>query len=243
MSGSWGAAAYRYLARATAKLSSVRRPCGDLLRDQILQRIIESTNSSSYLEIGVNTTNQPGYSRNLINGVTIHGVDVNPDSAAEFVMSSDVFFEEHPELTYDLIFVDGLHHWEQALRDIINSLSRLTDKGHIVVHDTRPSSWVSTTRAEGLDLYWHGDVWKAIVVLRTIFPDLGVTTVDSDHGLTIIYRKDSPVSSRYPQLTESLSGPKLRLTWHFYRENYRKFLNLTSDDEFKAMFPLSSLKQ
>lgn len=41
---------------------------------------------------------------------------------------------------FDLVFIDGLHHSDQVLKDINNSLSFLEPNGVIMCHDILPSS-------------------------------------------------------------------------------------------------------
>ena len=45
------------------------------------------------------------------------------DTTHFFKISSDEFFAHHPPpAPFDIIFIDGLHTFEQALRDLLNSL-------------------------------------------------------------------------------------------------------------------------
>ena len=54
-------------------------------------------------------------------------------------MTSDAFFLQNKQL-FDLIFIDGLHHSHQVLRDINNALRWLSPSGTIVLHDCNP--WI-----------------------------------------------------------------------------------------------------
>jgi len=99
---------------------------GSLRRADLLNHLIRNVQGEHYLEIGVNTRAQPGYSRDHILAKLIHGVDPNPATEADFVMTSDVFFAEHCQLVCDVIFIDGLHLFEQTYKDIINGLRFLS---------------------------------------------------------------------------------------------------------------------
>ncbi len=59
-------------------------------------------------------------------------------------MTSDEFFANPPEILIekgiDLAFIDGLHTYEQSLRDVENCLKYLNPDGIIVMHDCLPSS-------------------------------------------------------------------------------------------------------
>ena len=93
-----------------------------LTRIQIINSLIKKNNYKTYLEIGVNTPAQPGYSHTSVEIDTKHGVDPNVDTT--FKMTSDDFFVQNKN-SYDIVFVDGLHIFDQAHRDIVNSLNFL----------------------------------------------------------------------------------------------------------------------
>lgn len=193
-------------------------------RVSILNLLLEKSSGKKYLEIGVNTPAQPGYSRDKIDAEVVHGVDPNPATKAEYIMTSDVFFADHCEESYDVIFVDGLHRFENAYRDILNSLEALNEDGIVVVHDTRPVSFSTQTRQQGRTLKWHGDVWRAIVFLRLTHPWLAITTVDTDEGLTLI-SKEGGKPYDLP-LDDDL------FNWAYFARNYDRILNLMSVEEF-----------
>ena len=91
-------------------------------------------------------------------------VGVDPQSGGTHRMTSDQFFEENKS-TFDLIFIDGLHVYEQVLKDIDNSLRVLNDNGVILIHDCLPSKiWHQTIPQTHSS--WNGDVWKSIVKSR-----------------------------------------------------------------------------
>jgi len=201
---------------------------GRMPRHEVINGVISSISASAYLEIGVNTPNQPGYSRDKIVVPLMHGVDPNPLSQADFVMTSDEFFGSPPPVFYDVIFIDGLHLFEQCFRDILNATKLLTENGLIIVHDTRPVSWRTQTRQQGKANKWHGDVWKSILLLRIMRPELKVSTVDTDEGCTIISKRGG---------SELLIDDSREIfSWKFFVGNYKEILNLTSVDEFRREF-------
>lgn len=154
-----------------------------MTRTQIINGLIKKNNYETYLEIGVNTPEQPGYNWVGVDIKNKHGVDPNVDTT--FKMTSDEFFENHIKTKYDIIFIDGLHLFEQVERDINNSLENLNNNGTIVVHDTNPVEEITQRRERASDA-WHGDVWKAILKLRLENPNVSIHTVDTDEGCTII---------------------------------------------------------
>lgn len=119
-----------------------------------------------------------------------------------FEMTSDDFFCRMPDLfsehKIDVALVDGEHTYEQAYRDVENCLRFLAPAGVILMHDCRPATAAQAVRAKSLqeaacinqaDLdwegWWCGDVWKAVVRLRTR-RDLKVFVLDCDMGLGIV---------------------------------------------------------
>ena len=194
-------------------------------RIQIINSLIEKNNYESYLEIGVNTPAQPGYSHNSIKVKLKHGVDPNVDTT--FKMESDIFFNTYINQKYDIIFVDGLHLYEQAYRDIINSLNYLNEGGTIVVHDCNPIREITQRRERASDA-WHGDVWKAIVQLRIENPDIEINTVNTDEGCGIIKKGKQ-------ELLKINDGENF-YDYNFLEKNREKAINLISIETFKEKY-------
>tara|TARA_R110000823_G_scaffold262221_1_gene382821 strand:- start:6169 stop:6762 length:594 start_codon:yes stop_codon:yes gene_type:complete len=194
-------------------------------RTELINRLIKKYKYKSYLEIGVNTPAQPGYNWVGVEIETKHGVDPNVDTT--YRVESDTFFNEHISQKYDIIFVDGLHLFEQVYKDIVNSLENLNENGVIVVHDCNPITEITQRRLRASDS-WHGDVWKSIVKLRMENPNLEISTVDTDEGCGII-RKGKQ------ELLVVESGVD---TYHynFLKENRKKALNLITVDEFTKKY-------
>jgi hypothetical protein len=158
-----------------------------MTRSQLINLLISNYGYKTYLEVGVNTPAQPGYNFDNVKINLKHGVDPAEKVKATFQMTSDDFFDKHIKMKYDLIFIDGLHLFEQAHRDIINSLKWLSENGTIVVHDCNPTL-EKTQRRTHTSGPWHGDVWKAILKLRMENPHISIYTVDTDEGCAIIQR-------------------------------------------------------
>tara|TARA_R110002110_G_scaffold138452_3_gene324335 strand:- start:4418 stop:5014 length:597 start_codon:yes stop_codon:yes gene_type:complete len=184
-------------------------------RTDIINYLIKRHNYKSYLEIGVNTPAQPGYNWVGVEVENKHGVDPNVDTT--FKVPSDEFFEKHVNQKYDIIFVDGLHIYEQAYRDIINSLSNLNEGGTIVVHDCNPIEEITQRRERASDA-WHGDVWKAILQLRMEESELSIFTINADEGCGIIRRGSQEVLK--------VSDGVDPYQYKFLEENRKDVLNL-----------------
>lgn len=192
-------------------------------RTEIINAIIKYYHYQSYLEIGVNTPAQPGYSHDKIDIEIKHGVDPNVDTT--FKMTSDEFFSSHINMKYDMVFVDGLHIFEQAYRDITNSLKNLNEGGTIIVHDCNPIKEI-TQRRERASSVWHGDVWKAILKLRIEEPSIEIYTINADEGCAIIRKGNQ-------DLFKPISSNEEMYTYSFFKKNKVKILNLISVIEFK----------
>lgn len=186
-------------------------------RTDIIKHLIEKINAKKYLEIGVST----GENLEKINCSYKIGVDPNPNSPANFHITSDEFFEKNQE-KFDVIFIDGLHHSNQVLRDILNSLDILNEGGYIVCHDMNPveEEYQIVPFREGTT-YWTGDCWKAFVELRKTRTDLNMFVVNSDFGCGIIQK-----GSQNKIIVED------ELTYQNFAKNRKEWLNLIEVEEF-----------
>jgi len=182
----------------------------------IINALIKKNDYKSYLEIGVH--------RRFMNFDKIeveYKVGVDPDPLAEVEqITSDEFFDRNIE-TFDIIFIDGLHHSDQALKDIQNSIAILNDGGSIVVHDCSPTSEDMQMIPQDDRLVWTGDTWKAWVTARCLRNDVSMEVVDTDWGCGIIQKKNSEVQE---------------LTYKILDENRKQILNLISVEEFEKKY-------
>jgi hypothetical protein len=109
-----------------------------------------------------------------------------------FPETSDTFFAKERLASLvgrrriDVTFIDGLHRFEQSLRDVINAEAHADPGGAIVLHDTIPLDEV-TQRRERCTQFYTGDVWRTVVCLKKYRPDLEVFTIATPpSGLTIV---------------------------------------------------------
>lgn len=195
-----------------------------LTRSQLINQLIKKNNYQSYLEIGVNTPAQPGYNWYNVTVAVKHGVDPNPAVQATFPFPSDEFFAKHVNQKYDIVFVDGLHLFEQAYRNIVNSLQWLNDNGTIVVHDCNPTQEI-TQRRERASNVWHGDVWKAILQLQSENPNIEIFTVDTDEGCAVIRKGHQELYTTNPNNED-------RYTYKFFNKHRKEILNLITPEDF-----------
>ena len=149
-------------------------------RFDIINKIIKNKKFKSYLEIGCQ--NDVNFSRIIID----NKIGVDPQSGGTHKMTSDEFFIQNKD-TFDLIFIDGLHIYEQVIKDIDNSLKILKENGVILIHDCLPSKiWHQTIPQTHTS--WNGDVWKSIVNLRTR-KEIDTYTIKADQGLGLVLKR------------------------------------------------------
>ena len=117
-----------------------------------------------------------------------------------FFANETAFLERHG---IDIALIDGLHTYQQVLRDVENTLRYLRNDGVIFLHDCNPTNATRAFPATSFadfharnhpwNLIWSGDVWKAIAYLRSTRDDLRVAVLKCDYGVGVI-RKGLPES-------------------------------------------------
>jgi len=111
---------------------------------------------------------------------------VDPRTGGNYRMTSDAFFAQNQDY-YDIIFIDGLHEEEQALRDVHSALRWLAPGGTILMHDLNPQEDVNQ-RLYSHRQDWTGDPWKVAVELR-LQDGIEIVVADIDYGVGIIRRR------------------------------------------------------
>lgn len=188
-------------------------------RTDIINALIQKYDYKSYLEVG---TQDPTSNFDLINAECKVSVEPYPKGEVTFVGTSDEYFESISEdVKYDIIFIDGLHHDDQVLKDIENSLNHLSENGTIVCHDCLPTTEDMQSRDDhGRE--WTGDVWKAIAELRVERIDLDIKVVNTEYGCGIIRR-----GTNIPY--ETSANYK---SYYHYNNNKWNMLNIISTEQF-----------
>ena len=104
-------------------------------------------------------------------------IGVDPLRGGTHRMTSDEFFKDN-SLFFDVIFIDGLHTYEQCSKDVINSIKFLNKDGIIILHDMLPRSKTEETQE------YSGDVWKVAVDLsKSKNIEFIIANVDQGVGL------------------------------------------------------------
>ena len=157
---------------------------------RVLDELHGRLRPATYLEIGVHEGDSLALCRS---GTRAIGVDpalpgcLRAEVEAELVAAtSDEFFADHEPVAIDLAFIDGLHLFEQALRDFVNVERWAAPGATVLVHDCIPID-AETSSRERTTVVWSGDVWKVVACLRDHRPDLSIDIVDvPPTGLAVI---------------------------------------------------------
>jgi glycosyltransferase involved in cell wall biosynthesis len=170
-------------------------------RHQVINSLTNPKNK--YLEIGV----EYGYSFSNTHFLNKTGIDPDPKYISRVTdynkfeeikqMTSDEYFNnlfEYNNLsdirsvdsddcldTFDVIFIDGMHHCENVLRDFNNSIKILNENGFIFIDDCIPLNYNEQFKIplnhyyeNGILKYreeWTGDVWKFVYHLIKFYSD------------------------------------------------------------------------
>ncbi len=189
-------------------------------RTDIINAFIQKFGYKSYLEVG---TQNPKSNFDLIEAECKVSIDPFPKGEVTFVGTSDEYFESiTDDVKFDIIFIDGLHHDDQVLKDIENSLNHLSENGTIVCHDCLPATELMQVR-DMHDGEWTGDVWKAIAEWRVETIDLDIKVVDTDYGCGIIRRG---TNIPYEPNDENYK------TYTYYNLHKQTMLNIISPEQF-----------
>jgi len=180
-----------------------------IARHTVVNRLLSLYDRPSYLEVGVCT----GETFDSVVAPVKVAVDPNflfdheaPERQVEGstyhpITSDEYFGSVVPEdQVFDVIFLDGLHTFEQTLRDLLNALGHLSPQGVIVIDDVRPSSYLSSLPQRGRarrarkatgdpDRAWSGDVYRLVYFIDTFCQQLSLRTIADNHGQSVVWRR------------------------------------------------------
>lgn len=177
-------------------------------RAQVINGLLALFKSPRYLEIGVSE----GETFFAINADRKVAVDPHflfskanarrAHSGSQFhEVTSDIYFSKFASQNerFDLIFLDGLHTFEQTLRDFTNSIRFLAQNGVIVVDDVVPNSYQAALPDQAdafkvkeftgsTDNSWMGDTFKLVFFIELFFPTYDFRTISDNHGQAVVWR-------------------------------------------------------
>ncbi len=168
----------------------------------------------TYLEIGVESGATLALAQTAQIAVGVDPADVPvkhalPKSARLFREESDQFFRDHTRESVfgahpvDLVFIDGMHRFENALSDFLHAERWASSASTIVFHDCVPLV-ARTAARERQSNFWVGDTWKVVLALAQYRPDLRIRTLlCAPSGLVVVRRLDpraSVLSERFLEI-------------------------------------------
>ena len=190
-------------------------------RTKIIQEIINHRNYKSYLEVGCD--NDENFSKIQI----VNKIGIDPLKGGTLRMTSDEFFIKNDQ-SFDIIFLDGLHTYEQTIKDIKNGLKFLNTDGVIIIHDCLPKK-IWNQIVPRLYGHWNGDVWKAIVHSRT-YENADTYTCIADHGLGVIFKRKNR-----NKLNKNKTNFK-KLKFADYYKNHHQYMNVIKYEDLEKVF-------
>jgi Glycosyl transferase family 2 len=161
-----------------------------------LDRLYRSLAPEIVLEIGV----YRGESLAVLRPPTVAiGVGANPTVCYPLKTETHIFAETSDEFfaqgrlerllagrPLSVAFIDGLHLYEQVLREFISLEAFCGQHSVLLIHDTVPLDESTQSRVQETQFY-TGDVWKAVLCLKHFRPDLDVFTIATPPtGLTVV---------------------------------------------------------
>ena len=189
------------------------------LINSAVRKILDKKKDCKYLEIGCDDN----FVFNSIMLPDENKIGVDPRQGGNHRMTSDEFFSQNKK-NFDVIFIDGLHHYEQCQKDVINSLKFLNLNGYIFIHDLLPLNWKMelVPRIQG---HWNGDVWKVGYEL-SLLKNLEFKIANIDSGIGYL-KKTSDI--KYIKLPELLN------------KRFKDYLNIYN--ELPLINPIDALKE
>lgn len=229
-----------------------------------LSAIIDAKN---YLEIGV-------WKGQVFNSLSFDGTKVAVDPRFKFdtqqyssskvlfySTKSDKFFNGfRQDIKFDIVYLDGLHTYEQTFADLCNSLCFCRPESLILIDDTLPSDMYSSLRSQELcyearrwsvqdnlevSQKWHGDTYKVLYLINHYLRSYDYSTiVKSGNPQTVIWKRSlfnpehKPPFKRFDnrELLHSLTENLGSINYIKTMESYGNIYNLSvEEDLFKYL--------
>ena len=173
-----------------------------------LKWLHQKVKPATYVEIGVESGQSLQFAQHPTKAVgidpSIRIIHSQESWVKLYKLTSDEFFIQHDLRQVlgaefvDMAFIDGLHTFDQALKDFIN-IERYAHPGTVVAfHDIFPVTAITADR-DCKTIFWLGDTWKVVLILKEMRHDLKIFTLPAyPSGLTIVtgLNADSNLLSR-----------------------------------------------
>ncbi len=206
-----------------------------------LNSLSKINQTKSYLEIGVHRGHtfhqcQFPYKVAVDPKFDFNTSNLNTPQSLYFEITSDKFWaEEQQGVKFDLIYLDGLHTFDQTMRDFCSSLAFSHEKTIWLIDDVLPDSFLASladykiTYIARLLLpfsgtHWMGDCYKVICAIADFFPQYSYATFKG-HGQTVVWKK---TRKKFRPMWNSL---KMISSFGYFKfiKNYKSILNLQTD--------------
>jgi Methyltransferase domain len=155
-------------------------------RIAVINLLLSKQSNPTYLEIGCESNSS------FDSVPVLNKIGVDPAKGGTMRMTSDEFFKQNNG-HYDVVFIDGLHTYEQVRNDVANAIRFLNKGGWVVLHDMLPRDWIEhhvpiVARKGGA---WTGDVWKVGFELsQTAGIDFKILIIDHGVGVFRVTREN-----------------------------------------------------
>lgn len=184
---------------------------GEVSRREVVQAFLDLFEAPAYLEVGV----FQGETFSPLRAARKVAVDPSfPPGVAERLerepatevhrAPSDAYFGGLCRSDrFDVIYLDGLHTFEQTLRDLLNAVLLLRHPGVIVVDDVLPDSYAASLREmrragqlrqrhPSANGNWMGDVYRLVFFVDSFLQQFRYRMVADNHGQLVIWRARRP---------------------------------------------------
>jgi hypothetical protein len=224
--------------RALGLLATLYLP-GPNYRD-VLARLHQLLRPKAYLEIGVDT----GATLSLAQASELAvGVDPAelprtarlPANVKLYREKSEEFFARPRDTVFgsrrvDLVFIDGMHRFENALDDFTHAESWCQASGTIVLHDCVPVV-ARTAARERSTKFWVGDTWKVVNALAQYRPELKITTILAPPSGLVVVRRLNPAANQLRRERERILERFLPLEYQRAPGDFAPELNAVPNDD------------
>ena len=171
-----------------------------------LNSLAKINSTKKYLEVGVET----GRTFLEINAPFKVGVDPNflfnfknyaDENTLFYPINSDEFWSNSCPINhkFDLIYLDGLHTFDQTFRDFCASQNHAHDNTIWLLDDTYPTDFFASQPdykfvylgrkfLRSKETFWMGDVFKVVFAIHDFFPQFRYATFPQ-HGQTVVWKE------------------------------------------------------
>lgn len=180
-------------------------------RLNVIQGCLDLFNMPSYLEIGVwkGKTFFPAKAERKVAvdpkfAFDVKAAEATYETSTFHEVTSDKYFGSLPkDESFDVIYIDGLHTFDQTLRDLLNSLAFLKDDGIVIIDDVYPREYHSAlanvkhahlvkAHTGSTNKEWMGDVYKLTFFIDSYLQQYSYRMVSDNHGQLVMWRAVRP---------------------------------------------------